>query len=140
MNKGTGNENEFQNFLIKLVQMNDHIISEDHRFIILSAKFHQTNRQMIQSLWKFSHKSYHLLYISPFTHIVNLSLKTGVMPDCCKIAIVTPLLKGGELEHSGNYRPISIQPVLSITSELSQLSTITLSGWQRTDITVPVSL
>ena len=56
-------------------------------------------------------------FISPFTHIVNLSLKYGVMPDSCKIAMVTPIHKSGELDDPGNYRPISILPVLSKTIE-----------------------
>ena len=56
-------------------------------------------------------------FISPFTHIINLSLKCGVMPDCCKLAVVTPIHKSGELDDPGNYRPISILPVLSKTIE-----------------------
>ena len=50
--------------------------------------------------------------IQPFTHIVNLSLKTGIMPDLCKIAVVTPIHKGGDPTDPGNYRPISILPIL----------------------------
>ena len=56
-------------------------------------------------------------FISPFTHIVNLSLKYGIMPDSCKIAMVTPIHKSGKLDDPGNYRPISILPVLSKTIE-----------------------
>ena len=56
-------------------------------------------------------------FISPFTHIVNLSLKNGVMPDSCKVAMVTPIHKSGELHDPGNYRPISILPILSKTIE-----------------------
>ena len=39
------------------------------------------------------------------------------MPDSCKIAMVTPIHKSGELDDPGNYRPISILPVLSKTIE-----------------------
>ena len=39
------------------------------------------------------------------------------MPDICKVAVVTPIFKGGEFENPGNYRPISILPVLSKTIE-----------------------
>ncbi|KAL5248062.1 hypothetical protein ACHWQZ_G017289 [Mnemiopsis leidyi] len=56
-------------------------------------------------------------FISPFTHIVNLSLRYGVMPNSCKVAIVTPIHKSGEVDNPGNYRPISILPVLSKTIE-----------------------
>ncbi len=56
-------------------------------------------------------------FISPFTHIVNLSLKTGIMPENCKIAVVTPIHKEGDIEDPGNYRPISILPLLGKTIE-----------------------
>ena len=55
--------------------------------------------------------------IKPFTHIVNLSLVTGVMPDACKRAIVTPVYKTGDPENPNNYRPISILPILGKTIE-----------------------
>ena len=55
--------------------------------------------------------------IKPFTHIVNLSLKSGIMPDICKIAMVTPIYKTGDKEDPGNYRPISILPILGKTIE-----------------------
>ena len=64
-------------------------------------------------------------FISAFTHIVNLSLKTGIMPDCCKVAIVTPIYKAGDLEDPGNYRPISILPLLSKTIEQAVNSQLT---------------
>ena len=50
--------------------------------------------------------------IEPITHIVNLSLNTGVVPDLCKIAKVVPIHKTGDLDDPGNYRPISILPIL----------------------------
>ena len=50
--------------------------------------------------------------IEPFTHIINLSLKYGTMPDICKKAMVTPIHKTGDMEDPGNYRPISILPIL----------------------------
>ena len=64
-------------------------------------------------------------FISPFTHIVNLSLKTGIVPDCCKVAMVTPIHKSGDLENPSNYRPISILPVLSKTIEHAVNSQLT---------------
>ncbi len=63
--------------------------------------------------------------ITPFTHIVNLSLRTGIMPDSCKIAVVTPIHKDGDIEDPGNYRPISILPVLSKTIEFFVNSELT---------------
>ena len=55
--------------------------------------------------------------IEPFTHIVNLSLKYGIMPDICKKAMVTPIFKAGDVDDPGNYRPISILPILGKTIE-----------------------
>ena len=55
--------------------------------------------------------------IQPFTHVINLSLNTGIMPDICKVALVTPIHKGGDTSDPGNYRPISILPILGKTIE-----------------------
>ena len=54
-----------------------------------------------------------LSIIEPFTYIVNKSLSTGIMPATCKNALVTPVYKGeGSKIDPGNYRPISILPLL----------------------------
>ena len=45
--------------------------------------------------------------------IFNLSIATGVFPDCWKIARVAPIFKSGQTEDRSNYRPISVLPVLS---------------------------
>jgi len=51
--------------------------------------------------------------VSPLTYIINLSLKTGVVPDDFKTARVVPLYKKGDCNYEGNYRPVSILPVVS---------------------------
>ena len=44
--------------------------------------------------------------ITPLTHIINKSLSSGVMPESCKRALVTPIYKGeGDKLYPGNYRP-----------------------------------
>ena len=51
--------------------------------------------------------------ITPFTHIVNTSLESGIMPYSCKKELVTPVYKSeGDNSDLGNYRGISILPLL----------------------------
>ena len=50
---------------------------------------------------------------TPLAYIVNLSLQTGVFPEEWKIARVTPIFKAGARDDLGNYRPVSILPVVS---------------------------
>ena len=45
-------------------------------------------------------------------HIINLSLRTGIFPDCLKLARVTPIPKGGDSTNAGNYR---VQTNIGIT-------------------------
>ena len=47
------------------------------------------------------------------THIINLSLETGVVPNGLKSAIVKPLYKKNSRLDVGNYRPVSILPIIS---------------------------
>ena len=53
------------------------------------------------------------IIIPSITHIVNLSLSTGQFPDSCKLAVVTPIFKGGDCSDPNDYRPISILPIIS---------------------------
>ena len=36
-------------------------------------------------------------------HIINLSLRTGIFPDCLKLARVTPIPKGCDSTNADNY-------------------------------------
>ena len=49
----------------------------------------------------------------PLTHIINLSLVQGVVPDDLKSARVVPLFKKNDKTEVGNYRPVSILCILS---------------------------
>ena len=51
--------------------------------------------------------------VKPFTHACNLSLNTGVFPDCLKLAKVVPLYKKGCPLEFSNYRPVSLLPQFS---------------------------
>ena len=50
---------------------------------------------------------------TPITYIINLSLRLSQVPDDFKIAKVVPLYKKGDKNSEGNYRPVSILPVIS---------------------------
>ena len=53
-------------------------------------------------------------FISPsFTAVFNLSISSGVFPDLCKTAKVSPLHKDGSLFDQSNYRPIPVLPIVS---------------------------
>ena len=51
--------------------------------------------------------------IKPLTHIFNLSLTTGIVPNNLKIAKVIPLYKSKEKNLINNYRPVSVLTVFS---------------------------
>ena len=53
------------------------------------------------------------------TVIVNLSLSTGQLPNCCKVAVVTPIFKGGEYYDPNDDRQTSILPIVSKCIEYS---------------------
>ena len=47
------------------------------------------------------------------TIIINTSIVTGIFPSDWKYALVCPAFKGGDKENPGQYRPISLLPILS---------------------------
>ena len=49
----------------------------------------------------------------PLTYVINLSLKSGIVPTDWKMAKVIPLYKSGSQSTIDNYRPISVLPTLS---------------------------
>ena len=54
-------------------------------------------------------------FIDQITHIINVSLSSGIFPECFKVAHVRPLLKKPSLDHEvlKNYRPVSNLPFIS---------------------------
>lgn len=50
---------------------------------------------------------------APISHIINLSLSTGIFPKALKVSIIKPLHKKQSKESMENYRPISLIPVIS---------------------------
>ena len=55
----------------------------------------------------------------PISILVNDSLKAGYFPKCLKHALVIPIYKKGDKANSGNYRPISLLPILSKIFEMN---------------------
>ena len=54
-----------------------------------------------------------IVIASPLAHIINLSMKLGQIPPEWKSAKIIPIYKAGAKSDLGNYRPISILPVVS---------------------------
>ena len=49
----------------------------------------------------------------PVTEICNLSIKSNIFPDPCKLAKLKPIFKKGSRMDPSNYRPISLLPSIS---------------------------
>ena len=47
-------------------------------------------------------------FIEPLTHLINLSLRSGVFPSELKLAKVVPIFKAGDTSAINNYRPIFV--------------------------------
>ena len=57
-------------------------------------------------------QSIHLIS-EPLTHIINLSIYHGIVPDEMKIARVIPVFKSDDQSLFTNYRPVSVLPSFS---------------------------
>ncbi|OON91327.1 MAG: hypothetical protein ATN33_01430 [Epulopiscium sp. Nele67-Bin001] len=62
-------------------------------------------------------KTHKEVLADPIAHLVNLSIKQGMVPSSRKIARVTPIFKAGDKTEPDNYRPISILPIISKVAE-----------------------
>ena len=49
----------------------------------------------------------------PLTHLINLSISSGIVPDNIKLAKIIPVYKNESPSCFNNYRPISILPAFS---------------------------
>ena len=49
----------------------------------------------------------------PLTHLYNMSLQQGIIPQEWKLSHITPVHKGGNLDDPSNYRPISVVSVVA---------------------------
>ena len=46
----------------------------------------------------------------PLCHVINLSIKTGIVPSRFRIGKITPVYKSGPKNNMDNYRPITVLP------------------------------
>lgn len=53
------------------------------------------------------------LISEPLTHIINAIITSCTYPKALKVARVVPIYKAGDRSNPGNYRPISVLPVLN---------------------------
>lgn len=51
--------------------------------------------------------------VYPLTKLINQCFISGIFPDALKVASVIPVYKKGDVNDPGNYRPISLLPILS---------------------------
>ena len=51
--------------------------------------------------------------VCPLTHVINLSIIQGIVPDDLKSARVVSLFKKSDKTDVGNYRPVSILIIIS---------------------------
>ena len=62
--------------------------------------------------------------MDPLTHIMNLSFKKGIVPDCLKLAKVMPVYKKEDKTVTGNYRPVALLSILDKIMEKLMYSRI----------------
>ena len=86
------------------------VIEDEVKNIVKNLKESSTGWDSISSKIV---KDTYSLFITPLTHIMNLSLLHGVVPTELKIAKVIPLFKSGDPTKFSNYRPVSVLPVFS---------------------------
>ena len=76
-------------------------------------KFKSSHGSGLDGISSFLLKAGMPILAQPLSQLFNLSLSLGQFPDSRKIARVAPAFKDGPADESGNYRPISVLPVVS---------------------------
>ena len=76
-------------------------------------KFHPNKSAGHDNVGNFIIKKVKSEIVKPLTHIFNLSLSTGVVPEKFKIAKVIPIYKKADFALFSNYRPVSLLPCFS---------------------------
>lgn len=55
----------------------------------------------------------HEIIVPLVSHLTNLCFRKGIFPPVLKLAVITPVHKGGDKDDVNNYRPISVLPGIS---------------------------
>ena len=99
-----------------------------------------TNKSQIEKMIKSfdSNKSSNIYGTSPkflkilspavsetLSNIFNESFALGIFPDHIKLAVITPMFKGGSKLDVSNYRPVSVLPTISKVLEKLMLTRLT---------------
>ena len=79
--------------------------------VVQGLKAKKTCDTIGMSVWLLKRCFKHIL--TPLTKLINSSFEQGIFPSILKLAKVIPIFKKGDPLQPGNYRPISILPVLS---------------------------
>ena len=85
------------------------VSNNEVEYIILNLNNASPGWNNISAIVKQTYQS----FLEPLTFILNLSLKSGNVPDDLKLAKVLPLYKSKNKNLISNYRPISVLPVFS---------------------------
>ena len=85
----------------------------EHDIIKIIDKFNPTKSAGHDNIGNFVIKKVGSEIVKPLTHIFNLSLSTGVVPNKLKVAKVIPIYKKADASVFSNYRPVSLLPCFS---------------------------
>jgi len=88
------------------------VVSEDEVFKLLSSLNTAKSTGCDNISARFV-KEGAVVLCTPLSYIINLSLTKAIVPSDFKMARVVPLFKKGSRSCEGNYRPVSILPVIS---------------------------
>ena len=86
------------------------VVQEEVKKTIMSLKNSSSGWDAISSkVVKVTYDS----FIVPLTHIMHMSLVSGIFPTELKVARVIPIFKSGDASDFTNYRPVSVLPLFS---------------------------
>ena len=133
-NLDSGNKSTFNRFLRKRVSNSLFLSPTDPGEIFNITKGFDSNKS--SGLSPAILKKVGLFVSRDISALINACMLEAVFPDDLKVARVTPLLKGGDINIITNYRPISILPTMSKIYEKCILARL-VSFLDKNDILSP---